>query len=134
MQSHTVPDKLEFAAGTSNMNVGEKADVVILLGNDNPNDANLQKQFVEIQAYCESKHLKYVILGDGKNPVHKDDIAILPKANYVIFNGHGRIGTDSNGTTAHVISIISNADCSLDLMHEVQNQTESSRFLCCACY
>lgn len=134
MQSHPFPDKIQFTAGATNVNVGEQADVVILLGPDNQNDTSLQKQFVEVQAYCESKNIKYVILGDGKKPVLKEDIAKLPRAEYVIINGHGNIGKDSKGETAHIISITSRADCTLDLMHEVQQKTEANRFLCCACY
>ena len=119
---------------TSNVQAGEVADVVILLGPDNAGKSNHQAEYADYIADLEQKGLKYVILGNGKDPVNRDDIQRLPAANHIVIVGHGHIRNENNNTTHRIDLTSQGADNTLEIIQAVQDQTKAIKVFVDACY
>ncbi len=132
MQGHSPAKTIVFTNGVGNVAVGEKADLVISIGKDNPGHDILQTQIAALKADCEAKGLKYVILGDGKNEISASDIDILPRSNHLIVYAHGKI---DKKTGLHTINLMTGkGDNTFEIITLLQKQTKCNKALVCACF
>lgn len=108
----------------------EAIDCVIVLGVDNPEETTKQNLYQAVKDICTEQGLKYVILGDGKNPVPTDEIARLPKARNIIISTHGDIKNQHHTCT------LGNPEpeISVDLIKKLQTQTGAGNIIFTACF
>lgn len=119
----------------TNTGYGEIADIVFVIGPDNPGQDNAQQTCEQIAHKCQLHGLKFAILGDGKNPVSQADIQSLPNARHVSIYAHGIVKEGRDGNYSHHISLgpyeLNN---SLTFIQALQNQTGAKNVLLAACY
>ena len=122
---------IQFYSGKTNVNEGETADIVLVIGPDPAGHTDLQEAAARFERQCQQQGLKYVILGGGENPVDPGDIARLPKAKNASMLGHG------GAKPTHTMRFYSKdkpATPSVDMIQALQNQTGAKRFIANACW
>lgn len=120
----------------SDIENGVTADFILILGPDEESYNTHQLFFKNIIEISFLNNLKYVILGDGKNPPDLQEIGKLPKSSNLFINAHGGIIKDQNLGNIHAISLENgvNLTHSLEFVKKIQKTTSSKNIIFCACY
>jgi hypothetical protein len=127
---------ISITSGSTNVKVGETADIVILIGPDDLGDTSLQQFYGRLQQDCEAKGLKYVILGNGLDAINTDDFDNLPKANHIAILAHG--ANDPENYNMHLFGLRSKDDprrtYSAELIQTLQYNTGATKIIANGCW
>jgi len=108
---------------------GVELDFVCVIGKDSAGEKIQAKLFEKIKNLCESKKLKFAILGDGKTGASLDDISKLSKTNNIAVIGHGHAGKEG-----HKISLSEKSLFSKDILEKLKEHTDCKNYIVCSCY